>query len=60
MRFPRGISGKVDSCVDNNSFHAKLSSFDKAFPTYIGEADVAMVETLVTSAKDNNSDEVVC
>ncbi|XP_023760194.1 midasin [Lactuca sativa] len=58
MRFPRGISGKVDSCVDNNSFHAKLSSFDKAFPTYIGEADVAMVETLVTSAKDNNSDEV--
>lgn len=59
MRFPRGISGKDDSCVDD-SFHAKLSSFDKAFPTYIGEADVAMVETLVTSAKDNNSDEVVC
>nr|KAJ0194819.1 hypothetical protein LSAT_V11C700343310 [Lactuca sativa] len=59
MRFPRGISGKDDSCVDD-SFHVKLSSFDKAFPTYIGEADVAMVETLVTSAKDNNSDEVVC
>ena len=54
-----GISGKDESCVDD-SFHAKLSSFDKAFPTYIEEVDMAMVETLVTSAKDNNSDEVVC
>ncbi|KAL4583665.1 hypothetical protein LXL04_008247 [Taraxacum kok-saghyz] len=57
MRFPRGISGKNVSCVDDN-FHAKLSSFDKAFPTYIGEGDMAMVETLVTSAKGSHSDEV--
>ncbi|KAI3766421.1 hypothetical protein L2E82_16478 [Cichorium intybus] len=56
MRFPRGISGKDVSYTDN-SLHAKLSSFDKFFPTYIGDDEMDMVEKLVTSARDNNSDD---
>ncbi|KAI3759776.1 hypothetical protein L6452_07827 [Arctium lappa] len=56
IRFPRGIAGKHVSYIEE-SFHAKLSFFDKAFPTYIGEDDVNMVETLVTSVRGNNNDE---
>ncbi|KAK9066170.1 hypothetical protein SSX86_013491 [Deinandra increscens subsp. villosa] len=58
IRFPRGMARKYVSYVDD-TFNAKLSSFDKLFPTYMGEDDMNMVETLVTSAsaRDSNKDE---
>lgn len=43
-----------------DSLNAKLSKFDKSFPTYIGEDDMSMMETLVTSARDSNKDDEVC
>ncbi|PWA97505.1 hypothetical protein CTI12_AA028730 [Artemisia annua] len=56
IRFPRGIAAKDDSCIEEN-LHDKLSCFDKSFPTYMGEDDMKMVETLVISARENNVDE---
>ncbi|KAJ9568543.1 hypothetical protein OSB04_004509 [Centaurea solstitialis] len=55
-RFPRGIARKDVSYIEE-SLPAKLSCFDNAFPTYIGEDDMNMVETLVTSVRGNNIDE---
>lgn len=59
IRFPRGIARKDVSYLEDD-FNAKLSYFDNAFPTYIGEDDMNIVETLVTSARDNSSGEAVC
>nr|GEU87507.1 midasin isoform X1 [Tanacetum cinerariifolium] len=56
IRFPRGISAKDDSRIEEN-LHDKLSYFDKSFPTYMGEDDMNLVETLVTSARDKNADD---
>lgn len=42
------------------SFNSKLSNFDKCFPTYMGEDDMNMLETLITSARDSSKDEEVC
>nr|XP_043616414.1 midasin-like [Erigeron canadensis] len=56
IRFPRGMARKDVSYIED-SFNADLSYFDKAFPTYIGEDDMNMVETLVTSTIDNNTNE---
>ncbi|KAD4889375.1 hypothetical protein E3N88_21448 [Mikania micrantha] len=56
IKFPRGMSRKYVPCTED-SYNAKLSHFDKFFPTYMVEDDMNMVETLVTSAIDNNKDE---
>ncbi|XP_071712181.1 midasin isoform X2 [Rutidosis leptorrhynchoides] len=55
VRFPRGMARKFVSDEENN-FNAKLSNFDKAFPTYMGEDDIKLMNTLITSVKDNNAD----
>ncbi|KAK1434225.1 hypothetical protein QVD17_11144 [Tagetes erecta] len=57
-RFPRGMARNQVSYIED-SFNAKLSKFDKSFPTYIGEDDMNMMETLVTSARDSNKDDEV-
>ncbi|GJR21247.1 hypothetical protein Tco_0969774 [Tanacetum coccineum] len=56
IRFPRGIAAKDNSCIEEN-LHDKLSYFDKYFPTYMGQDEMNMVETLVTSTRDNNVNE---
>ncbi|PWA55750.1 ATPase [Artemisia annua] len=47
----------VIGAVKLGKLHDKLSYFDKSFPTYMDEYDMNMVETLITSARDNNVDE---
>ncbi|XP_076884991.1 midasin-like [Bidens hawaiensis] len=56
IRFPRGMTRNLVSNIEE-SFNSKLSNFDKCFPTYMGEDDMNMVETLITSARDSSKDE---
>ncbi|KAK9063930.1 hypothetical protein SSX86_017802 [Deinandra increscens subsp. villosa] len=55
VRFPRGMTRQFALHIEE-IYNAKVSHyFDKSFPTYMGEDDMKLVETLVTSSRDNNN-----
>ncbi|XP_028066462.1 midasin-like [Camellia sinensis] len=59
MRFPRGFASDAVS-VRINCGLAKFPSFDIDFPMNTKAMDMNLLESLVTSTRDVNSDKMVC